>query len=818
MASVLRQILTPVAALAVVAVGSPAAAEVLYVPGQVATLSQAVSQVDDGGVIEISAGTYPTPVGGWFFANLGKSFTIRAAAGATVILDGGGARPVFRLQNTTSSLGGQVSFENLVFANGLSTQNGVAGGVTIEANDARFSGCVFRDSESDASVTGGGGAFVFGDADVQFTDCQFLDNRATNEGAGLKVGEGSTVVVHRALFANNRVNLAGHRPSSAGGGIHVGNADLLLSDSRFVGNQAGYVGGGLYAIGQWQSPVTVPRSTVQVANCTFEANEAEPYPGITTPTKTEGGAIHAEDQTLMRIDGCRFILNSAETGGGVNLYRARVEIADSVFRGNRATATGAGTGFGGALSAISNDTSADGSINRPSAELTVADCFIQGSHQGVGSVGQIGGGIYAAGDVNRQYGLSGVSAMPDLATNRTAVTVTGSVLSDLEVVQSVVSTGTGAGMMFDLVDGVLDGNAVLASEAVGTGSQGGAFRAIRQSLVDIQASTFAGNQAQQFGGALYLQGAEVHVDGCALIENTIGGQDYGAAIFSAPDENLGASGVSQTGAISSSVISNTVDRGLLIFDDDRQGSPTTPYNDLRYNANTIFDRTAGSSVYKDPIAGAEMPVSSLNPLVINRIGGTPSTDKVQVANTGPASAPVVADIVAAPKSILPSGAVGDPAGATAAFVGYGWSGGSATLDGTPVSGFSGVSQVGPGTHVLAVGGTQDSVNVVLADEPEASLEAWPIAISSGQSAELAWQTAGGTFVAAVIDQGVSIPSTPSGDIVVWPAVTTTYHLFVLTEEGGATASATVWVDEEPPALFTDGFESGSTSRWSVTQG
>ena len=61
-------------------------------------------------------------------------------------------------------------------------------------------------------------------------------------------------------------------PSSAGGAIHVGNADLLVSNSSFVGNEAGFVGGGIYAIGTWQSPVTTPRSVIQVANCTFEDN------------------------------------------------------------------------------------------------------------------------------------------------------------------------------------------------------------------------------------------------------------------------------------------------------------------------------------------------------------------------------------------------------------------------------------------------------------------------------------------------------------------------------------------------------------------
>ncbi len=788
------------------------AVEVINVPLDVGDLASAIDQIDDGGIIVLADGTYPTPVGGWFFANLGKSFTIRAADGATVVLDGSGQRPVFRLQNTDPAFGGQVVFDGLVFTGGTSTQNGVAGGVTIEDNDAVFVGCTFDGNGSNASVTGGGGAVVFGDAEVRFLGCTFVDNWAVNEGGGLKVGEGSSVLVDDSVFLNNRVNLAGHRPSSAGGAIHVGNGDITVTDSRFDGNQAGYVGGGMYVIGVWQDPVTVPRATAVVANCTFEDNRAEPAPGITPPSKTEGGGFHAEDQALARIFNSRFLLNRAETGGGVNLYRARVEISDSVFRGNRATATGANTGFGGAIAAISNDTGADGSNNRPSAELTVTDTLIQGSYQAVGTVGQIAGGVFASGDQNRQFGQNGVPASPNLSLNRADVSLQRVVVTDCTVTQSVIGTGVGAGANFGLVAGDVDDAMFLSSEAVGANSQAGGLRVIGQSDVTVDDTTFAGNQAQRFGGAVYVQGAELDLTGCSLIENTNGDEDFGAALFGAPDE---AKSVTVTGAVTDSVISNTADRGLLVFDDDRQGSPSTPYNDLRYNGNTFFDGSAGTSIYRDPLAGGAKTAGELNSLVVNRTGGTPSTDKSQVDNTNPGSAPVVAEVRAAPTAILPAGAAGDPAGPTAAFVGYAWTGGNATLDGAPVSGFAGLSQVGAGSHVLDVGGTQAVATVATAPSPAATLSATPTVIASGEQTQLGWALTAGTFVWVGLDNGVVIPSAPSGSVAVSPTVTTTYRLFAVTDEGGVVAEATVYVDELPPPIFVDGFEAGNTSAWSA---
>ena len=38
-------------------------------------------------------------------------------------------------------------------------------------------------------------------------------------------------------------------------------------------------------------------------------------------------------------------------------------------------------------------------------------------------------------------------------------------------------------------------------------------------------------------------------------------------------------------------------------------------------------------------------------------------------------------------------------------------------------------------------------------------------------------------------------------------------LFVLTEEGGATAEVTVFVDEKAGLIFADDFESGTTGSW-----
>mgnify|MGYP000134408280 CR=1 FL=1 len=90
----------------------------------------------------------------------------------------------------------------------------------------------------------------------------------------------------------------------------------------------------------------------------------------------------------------------------------------------------------------------------------------------------------------------------------------------------------------------------------------------------------------------------------------------------------------------------------------------------------------------------------------------------------------VAEIEAAPKVVLSKGAAVDPAGPTVAFVGYAWAGGSATLNGAPVSGFSGLSQAAAGTWVLTVAGQQATANIAAAVDPAVELTATPVAMAA----------------------------------------------------------------------------------------
>lgn len=730
-----------------------------------------------------------------------------------MVLDGANVNQVFTIINGTPSLGGPVTFRGLTFYRGRSVNNGLAGGVTVIEGDATFVDCVFSACFSQASSTGGGGAAVFTNSRALFQRCQFLDNWATNEGGGLRVGGSSTAWLVESQFLRNFCNPPGHRPSSAGGAVHVGDSVVWVANTRFEANEAGYAGGGLYLIGTWTEPVSVPRSQGVVANCAFVDNRAEADPSVTSPGPTEAGAIHVEDQTTASVYNSRFTRNRADTGGGLNLYRALVTVERSVFRGNQAVSTAAGQGFGGALTVLSNDTPADGATNRRSAQLTVTDSLVQGRYGAVTTVGQLAGGLYLTGDQNRRYGLNGVSPTAPASATRTLATLDRVVFADCDVLQTTTGGSWGGGLDATLTELVVNNGLFVGSDALtGTSSPvsgGGAARVTFESNATFTDTTFAANSGSAWGGAVNGGGAATNFSGCRFVENyTTAGTSYGRALFTGPVQNGYGVAMDAAGTVAGSVFSNNGSGGVPVFDNDAE---TGAINDLRYNGNTFY-RPGSSQVYTDDIEGT-FDVPGLNALIVTRASGR-NTDKSTVANAAAGSAQVVGAIRAVPPQVLPTLAAGEPGSQAPAYLGYAWSGAGATLDGVPVSGNWGVAEVGTGTFTLDVGGTPYQATVTQGPTPAATFTATPRVISGGEDVTLSWATTAGSYLGMTIDQGVAVSPGASGSVELVPSSTTTYRLVVVTKEGAAVREVTVYVDE--PGIFGDGFNSGSTAAWSIT--
>jgi hypothetical protein len=808
----------PILLLTLLASAAPARAEIMaapivLVPSGSPTLSAAIAAVPDGGIIEMAAGTYTAPTGGFSISNPNKRFTIRAAAGATVILTGNNAQPVLRYNVTNFAQRGHVIFEDLIIRNGRAAADAVAGGFTVNGGaQAVFRRCTFENNTCVAPNTGGGGGAVFGGSKAIFQDCIFQNNTARNEGGGLRVAD-SEAWIDNTQFLGNSCAIPNHRNTAAGGGIHIGNGKVWVTNSRFEGNRAGYVGGALYAIGGWTEPVTTPRAEMIVSNCTFVDNVADNDPTVTPPAPSEGGAVHAEDQATFKIYNSRFIENDADNGGALSLYRALGEVYASSFFGNRQLAAG---GFGGAVQAISRDTTVDGANNRRTTSLTVADSFFQGRYGTVTTVGEEGGAIFIEGDGNRAWGLNSVTQMGTVASNRATLNIDNTVFYNLDVTAG--SGGAGGALAIVHSTANITDSLFIGNDALGTGGGGGALRSVIGAATTVTDSTFVGNTATLFGAAVYTQGAEFNADGVQFIKNEISpgtseavNASFGAAIFSAVIESLFGSTFNATGTVQNSLFSQQI--GLPIFDDDRNGPAA--WNDMRYNANEFFNTTFGTTIYYDSLVGGKT-VAELNSLIVTRTNA-PSTDKSPASNNSSlGSAPNAGALLATPPAILSTTAAGDPTTTTESFLAYAWGGSSATLDGTNLPNAFGVVSGTAAVHTLDVGGTDFLATIALGPIPTATLAFSPPFISGGGTSTLSWATNAGTFIASAIDQQVVTNSTASGSTSVTANFTRPYTLMVVTQQGGVIDETTLFVDEIPGFIFENGFESGNTSAWSST--
>lgn len=760
----------------------------IHVPGEIASLQDAIGQVADGGIIELASGTYAAPANGFLIHDLGKGFTIRAADGTTVILSGGGSSPILRFQNSSRSQGGPVTFEGLTFANGYSTTEGLAGGVTIYEGAATFVNCTFTNNVGAVNTTVGGAVYVAEHSSVFFFDTTWVDNVSRVGGAGLGIRSQSKVYVHNAQFLNNSANPAYHVPTASGGGISLGNSLLRISDSYFENNQAGGFGGAVYAIGNWAEPYSTPQADVLVTHSSFINNQAARHPTVSYSLPTEGGAINAEDQTVFKIYNSRFTTNSAMIGGGVNSYRAIVEIYGSVFQGNRATDTQFQSGFGGSISLNSSDGPVDGWNNRPASRLTVENTLLQGRYASVTTVAQTGGCIFAGGDGSRIDGNSDVPDMGSVADNRAQITLRRVSLYDCDVTATPPNSGVGGAIEIAIANLTIEDSLIAKSDAFGTYGSGGGLAILYNSLANIQTTMIAGNSADQFGGGIFTQGSTINLSECSLIENKVNNSNYGSAIFNGPDDGRG---LPVNGTIQSCTISNNY--GLPIYDDDRAYGPI---NDVRYNGNQIFHGSAGSEAYSDSLPGYTWKtVQELNDLVIARANGT-STDKSQLANTSLNSPAISGALLAAPSTILPAN--------SPVYLAYAWSGGNATLDGAAVSGNAGLSSTtDAGNHALAV--TNRSFSDAVLEAP--STEVIFSSSSQGSNLTLFWSVLEGSYQDAAIDQGVSIAPAPSGSVQVSADPPRNYRFYAITEEGGVVAS----INTDTPLLY-------APSEWPVLTG
>ena len=714
------------------------AGTVVRVPADQPSLQVALNTVPDGGVVEIAAGTYAAPSGGFTIypdqSGGTRSFTVRAATGATVVLSGGGSSRI--LTFTTPK---PVTFERLTFTNGVSTEQYQGGAVSMSHVQASFVSCIFDNNKGNAPTTGGGAVWI-DTSTVSFQGCTFTNNTSLNY-AGAISALLSRVFIRDSSFSGNRTNVPGQSDFNAGGAIHANGGTMQIAHCSFDNNQAGYVGGAIYVIGLWEDP----GMNLLVTDSTFTNNVAVLGPTGTSTNSTTGGAVFLEAQTTAQFFNCRFTNNVAQQGGAISSYQTITEVKNCVFTNNRAVGSGFSDSLGGAIIALCADnpdpSQGASQPNRRVAQLTVTDTLIQGPGTSAPSARQ-GGGIFIAGDLNFAYGLGGAPVKGTVDSNRAVAYLTRVVFSNLATVGPDSNGGSGGALTADFST-VHVNNCIVQN--CSTSHFGGAFELVRRSVGDINNTTFSRNTAGQLGGAITMFGGNLNVNGSNFLDNGLNkaGAEGTVLVTSADPGGGGLPPVDMVGTISNCLLENNTGQ-TTIYDGD---STNAPFNRLQYSANRIFPND--SNMFRNDVAGPPANVQQLNALSISRNDGS-VTVKAPIANIALTSAEPAGAILVVPPTVLQSGAPGE-AVPIPSFIAYAAGGGTANLDGSVQRNNADVvSTSTDGPHTLKVG----SLTLSTAPPPGAALNiSTRLPVGNGQNVLI-----GGFIIQGPVSKRVMIRS------------------------------------------------------------
>lgn len=336
------------------AAGSSLAQETFVVPGDIASLQDAlnpaISGIDPGDIIVLRDtmthfGTFEVTV---------SDLTIRAAEGESPVLDANGAGSVITVNAGDSGL----TLEGLTIQDGSGIGNSDRGsGVEVlNIGDLVIRDCVIQNNNVNNS--NGGGVFAQ-NAFLLIENSVFRVNISNNGGA-IFLNGGSDLIIRNTQFVENT--------SRNDGGVifYESNANhaLLIEDSVFEGNACIERGGAILMRDVGQASITSTRFAGNTAigragsdagaifidgvqhtafnGCDFEANLAN----------GEGGAILSTLNTprgdLIEYIDTRFV-NHESSSSTISIFGGTVDVVNCDFLGNTTLRAGDGGRIGGAI-------------------------------------------------------------------------------------------------------------------------------------------------------------------------------------------------------------------------------------------------------------------------------------------------------------------------------------------------------------------------------------------------------------------------------------------------------------------------------------
>ncbi|MEE2906983.1 MAG: hypothetical protein VX527_04035, partial [Planctomycetota bacterium] len=300
----------------------------INVPGDYASIQEAVDASSEGDEIVVGPGTYTSTQDGHVVDMKGRVVTLRSSDGPEVtIIDGENAR------RGIACINGEVvatTIDGFTITNGEAPWFDFDQDGTVDTDEERGGGllnldssptvlnCVFRYN----SALNFGGGISNNNSSPSITDCLFEENSSFN-GAGVSNYDGNAYLL-RCSFINNEGGWSG------GAIINYGNPTMTAC--TFEGNTSVAYGGA----------VTNMDGSAVFTNCTFENNYCNDHGGAIRNTGSNprftncnfrnndasdyGGAIYNDGSSVQTLTNCILIGNSAlfingsDFNGGGGIY------------------------------------------------------------------------------------------------------------------------------------------------------------------------------------------------------------------------------------------------------------------------------------------------------------------------------------------------------------------------------------------------------------------------------------------------------------------------------------------------------------------
>jgi predicted outer membrane repeat protein len=367
----------------------------------------------------------------------------------------------------------------------------------VSLNNVTFSG--------NSSTNGGGAISVYGST-LLITDSEFVDNFSMEDGGAISAF-GSTITIQDSRFGNNI-------GEDEGGAVYVDDSTLTIQGSIFYANDSNEDGGGA---------VSVDDSTLLITDSNFSSNSAD----------REGGAIYITNSIATIEDSSFYFNDAAEQGGAIYAYISDLDILYSTFEDNSSVYAG-------------------GAIFGKASNITVGNGYFDGNTAGdfdpdsdIYYFEEAGGAIFMDSLVTQSSEVVGEDSLTRFYT-----TDSGSLeVNDSRFVNNY-SEGDGGAIALRGTDATFIGTYFGYNDS---NNNGGAIDfndfnyqdSITWTLdnttvidstdaeisaeLDIQNSTFIGNDTNDEGGAVYVEESTVTIQVSTFEDNIAG--DEGGAIY-----------------------------------------------------------------------------------------------------------------------------------------------------------------------------------------------------------------------------------------------------------------------------------------------